>query len=122
MVVFKVEFDKTFGYYHRALKDGASQPAYRERYKLLFGGLVSVMGKSLREEVEREELLVKRCHNLAELIKDARGENRVSWFHRHRGNLNIYAGLLFLMLRLNQYVTFISVFLLELVRYLCTAM
>ena len=37
------------------------------------------MGKSLREEVEREELLVKRCHNLAELIKDARGENRVSW-------------------------------------------
>ena len=60
------------------MKDGASQPAYRERYKLLFGGLVSVMGKSLREEVEREELLVKRCHNLAELIKDARGENRVS--------------------------------------------
>lgn len=61
----------------RALKDGASHPAYRERYKLLFGGLVSVMGKSLREEVEREELLVKRCHNLAELVKNARSENRV---------------------------------------------
>ena len=36
------------------------------------------MGKSLREELEREELLVKRCHALAEKVKQSKGDNRVS--------------------------------------------
>ena len=61
------------------LKEAASLPSFRTRYKLLFGGLVSVMGMSLREEMEREELLVKRCHAVAEKIKQAKGDSRVSY-------------------------------------------
>lgn len=63
---------------YRSLKEAATQPFHREKYKLVFGGLVSVMGKSLREELEREELLVKRCHALAEKVKMAKGDSRVS--------------------------------------------
>ncbi|XP_067936157.1 phosphatidylinositol 4-phosphate 3-kinase C2 domain-containing subunit alpha-like [Watersipora subatra] len=60
-----------------SLKEVAAQPAYRERYKLLFGGLVSVIGKSLREEMEREETLVHHCHSVAEKVKQARGDDKV---------------------------------------------
>lgn len=61
----------------RSLKEAASHPAHRERYKILFGGLVSVMGKSLRSEMEREETFVKMCNSIADMVKNAKGDNKV---------------------------------------------
>lgn len=68
----------------RSLKEAASHPAHRERYKILFGGLVSVMGKSLRAEMEREEVFVRKCNSIADLVKSTKGDSKVCTVNVHQ--------------------------------------
>ncbi|CAH1786121.1 unnamed protein product [Owenia fusiformis] len=57
------------------LKEAAENVMSRKRYQLMFGALMSIVGKSLRKEFEKQEELVKKLAIIAETVKMAKDKD-----------------------------------------------
>ena len=56
----------------RLLKEAADDLAYRKRYQLMFGALLSVVGEAGRREFSKEEDLVKILSAISQKVKAAK--------------------------------------------------
>jgi hypothetical protein len=56
----------------RLLKEAADDEHYRKRFHLLFGGLLSVVGEKMREELAKQEEFVQMLSAIADKVKGGR--------------------------------------------------
>lgn len=62
--------------YFRLLKDALHDVKYGGRYEPIFGAFLSVCGKRLRDELEKQTRLVQILGMVAEKVKQASGSAR----------------------------------------------
>ena len=53
----------------RLLKEAADDVRYRKRFQLLFGALLSVVGKSMRNELSKQDKFVHILSSVADKVK-----------------------------------------------------
>lgn len=53
----------------RLLKEAAGDVHFRKRYQLIFGGLLSVVGKSMRSEISKQEEFIRMLSAIADKVK-----------------------------------------------------
>lgn len=73
--VYFVSFTNTM-YYFRLLKDTLHDVRYGVRYEHILGAFLSVCGRRLREELEKQARLVKILGMVAEKVKQTSGSAR----------------------------------------------
>ena len=56
----------------RLLKEAADDIHYRKRYQLMFGALLSVVGKGMRDEFTKQEEFVKMLSAIGDKVKAAK--------------------------------------------------
>jgi len=54
------------------LKEAADDVRYRKRFQLLFGALLSVVGKSMRGELSKQDEFVHILSSIADKVKAAK--------------------------------------------------
>jgi len=57
---------------NRLLKEAADDVRYRKRFQLLFGALLSVVGKSMRNELSKQDEFVHILSSVADKVKAAK--------------------------------------------------
>jgi len=65
----------------RLLKEAADDVRYRKRFQLLFGALLSVVGKSMRSELSKQDEFVHVLSAVADKVKAAKDKEVSFSFH-----------------------------------------